>query len=63
VNSHTYTNEKTYKYIIKRNITSALHILAGKNSILLWFMKLGFTQSHWQASKITGIHYIFREQE
>lgn len=61
--SHTHTNEKTHKYIIKRNITSALHILAGKNSTLLWFMKVEFAQFHWQASTFTGIQYIFREQE
>lgn len=54
----------TYKYSSKRNITSALYIIAGKkNSTLVWFMKLAFTQLNWQASNFTGFHYIFREQE
>jgi len=40
-----------------------LNIYLQAKTRLLWFMKLGFAQLHWQASTLTGIHYIFREQE
>jgi len=52
---------------MKRHINILLkeisQVLAGKNSTLLWFMKVGSAQFHWQASAFTGIHYIFKEQE